>query len=117
MTIMATTPPRKRGRPPAPRPTGPLLIEDWLGVKPDSPESIPELAEKLKEDRTAVWKWIRQPTRLDPIKQARVAIALGLPTPMLLWCKPGSQMAQVIEAMMAGEKPEGLPKVPQPPRK
>lgn len=90
---------------------------DWLGVMPGSPTSIPELADKLGEDRTTVWKWFDKLTPLDPLKLSRVATALGLISPLLLWTKPGTQMAKVIEAVAAGETPKGLPKVPQLPTK
>lgn len=96
----------KRGRPPAKpaaRPAGPLFLTEWmaeLGV------DDAELARRLKTSATTVWRWQQSPTRLNPLKQAQVARALGIPAP-LLWFHPKAKPTRMVRLILEEEKDAG----------
>ncbi len=55
-----------------------------------------EIAAKLGVNRETVWRWRKEPWRLDPIKLQRLAAAMGK-KPQELWYPPGRES---IDAML-----------------
>jgi transcriptional regulator with XRE-family HTH domain len=101
------------------RPThspGPIFLTEWMLAKGISDS---EMAERLGEHRATIGKWQRYPTRLDPLKIARVAAVLGIWPPQL-WVHPGSQQDRIIQAAAPEPgpwtPPETLPKIPRRPK-
>lgn len=87
--------------PPAGRLAGPLFLSEWmeeLGI------TDAMLAERLGKPVTTVWRWQRSPTRLNPLKQAQVARALGI-WPGLLWMHPQARNMRVIRLVLEEESP------------
>lgn len=80
---------------------GPLYLTEWMEHLEVTDE---ELAGRLTVAANTVWRWRQTPqTRLNPVKQAQVAKALGI-WPGQLWVKPGSREMRIISLMM---EPEG----------
>lgn len=85
----------------AARPAGPLFVSEWmeeLGV------GDAELGERLGVSATTVWRWRQSPTRLNPLKQAKVAKALGI-WPGQLWMHPKAKAMRMIRIVL-DETPE-----------
>lgn len=85
-----------RKRKPAARPAGPLFLTEWmehLGV------DDAELAKRLRKSATTVWRWRQSPTRLNPLKQAQVASALGI-WPGQLWMHPAAKAMRMIRIVL-----------------
>lgn len=95
----------------------PLFLTEWMEKRRVSDL---DMAVALREDRTTIWKWRRYPTRLDPLKMARVAAVLGIWPPQL-WVRPDSREDKILQAVSPEPgpwtPPDIIPKVPRPPRK
>ena len=63
-----------------------LFLEEWMEAKDITPEAL-GLRFDPPVSRTTVWRWIREPHRLNPEKMAAFAEALGI-QPEDLWRSP-----------------------------
>lgn len=57
-----------------------LYIEEWFEHRGLNDERV---GERLGIDRTTVWKWRKNPSRLDPGKMEALAAALDIEVPQL----------------------------------
>jgi transcriptional regulator with XRE-family HTH domain len=57
-----------------------LYIDEWFEFRGLNDERV---GERLGIDRTTVWKWRKNPSRLDPSKMDALAEALDIETPQL----------------------------------
>jgi hypothetical protein len=63
-----------------------------------------DLGRKLGISGTTVWRWRNSPTRLNPLKQAQVAKALGI-WPGALWMHPAAKAMRMIRLVLEEEAP------------
>jgi transcriptional regulator with XRE-family HTH domain len=63
-----------------------------------------ELAKRLGVSPVTVWRWQLSPTRLNPMKQAQVAKALGI-WPGALWLHPANKATRMIRLILEDEPP------------
>jgi hypothetical protein len=89
---------RSREKPPRehPRQSKRLYIKEWFDFRGLSDQ---EVANRLGMERTAIFKWRKQPSRLDPDKMALLASVVQC-EPWQLWYPPG---AISLDAMLKGE--------------
>lgn len=82
---------------------GPLHLTEWmehLGVTDEA------LAIRLNVSANTVWRWRQPPhTRLNPVKQAQVAKALGI-WPFQLWVLPDSREMRIMAVALENNRPE-----------
>jgi transcriptional regulator with XRE-family HTH domain len=97
LTSMAKRPPAK----PAARADGPLFLSEWME---EQKVSDIELAERLGVAPETVWRWQHFPTRLNPLKQAKVCKVLGI-WPGALWLHPSSKAMRMIRLILEDEDP------------
>ena len=64
-----------------------LYVREWLDFRDVSPEA---LANRLGVARESVYRWLREPKRIDPLKQAQIASALDI-EPIDLWRLPSTR--------------------------
>src|SRR4051812_7717899 len=57
-----------------------LYIDEWFEHRGLNDEKV---GERLGIDRTTVWKWRKNPSRLDPGKMEALAAALDIEVPQL----------------------------------
>ena len=95
-----------KARPPAARPGGPLFLTEWmeeLGI------TDAMLAERLGKPVTTIWRWQNSRTRLNPLKQAQVAAALGI-WPGLLWMHPAAKAMRMMRIVLENDQMREEPK-------
>lgn len=63
---------------------GRLYLDEWFAYRRVGDR---EVAQRLDRDRTTIWKWRSEPSRLDPGKIAALASALDC-EPQDLWGPP-----------------------------
>ena len=83
----------------AARAAGPLFLTEWME---EQKVSDIELARRLNVSTVTVWRWQKSPTRLNPLKQAQVAKALGI-WPGALWMHPASKKMRLIRLILEEE--------------
>lgn len=81
---------------PAARPAGPLFLTEWME---EQNVSDIDLAERLRVSTVTVWRWQKSPTRLNPLKQAQVAKAIGI-WPGALWMHPKAKAMRMIRLVL-----------------
>jgi transcriptional regulator with XRE-family HTH domain len=90
----------KKPRPkPAARRAGPLFLTEWME---EQKVSDIELAKRLGVSPVTVWRWQKSSTRLNPLKQAQVGLALGI-WPGALWMHPASKAMRMIRLVLEDE--------------
>jgi transcriptional regulator with XRE-family HTH domain len=81
------------------RSAGALFLTEWMEeLKVDDNE----LARRLGVTYTTVWRWQESSTRLNPLKQAQVAKALGI-WPGCLWMHPAAKAMRLIRLILEEE--------------
>jgi transcriptional regulator with XRE-family HTH domain len=90
---------KKRKTQSAARSTGPLFLAEWMK---ELDVDGNELARRLGVSYTTVWRWQESPTRLNPLKQAQVAKALGI-WPGCLWMHPADKAMRMIRLFLEEE--------------
>jgi transcriptional regulator with XRE-family HTH domain len=73
-----------------------LYLEEWFGYRELNDEKI---AARIGVDRTTVWKWRDNQSRLDPDKIAALAEALNC-EPEQLWRMPPRPDRPSVDAML-----------------